>query len=76
MTRLKPGSLLKLAALCGFALLILAAPAPRMSAGLELYSLRLSLSLGDAPVHLRTGASGSGQSHDISLTFDFGGNRR
>ena len=75
MTRTRSGTVLKLAALCGFALLIHAAPAPRMSAGLELFSLRVSLSVGGEPVRLRTGASESGQSHDVTLTLDIGRDR-
>jgi hypothetical protein len=68
-------SVLKLALLCAVALAIRAAPTPRISAGLELYSLRMALSMGGPPVHLRTGASESGQSHDISLTIDMGNDR-
>jgi hypothetical protein len=66
---------LKLALLCAVALAIRAVPTPRISAGLELYSLRMAFSMGGPPVHLRTGASEIGQSHDISLTIDMGNDR-
>lgn len=68
-------ALLKLTLLCGVALAIHASPSPRLSAGLEIHSLRMALSIGGAPVHLRTGTSESGQSHDISLIIDIGNGR-
>ncbi|WCM27246.1 hypothetical protein NDN01_25230 [Sphingomonas sp. QA11] len=75
MTRMTRGTLLKVAALCVLALTLCIAPAPRLSAGLEFRSLRLSLSVGGDPVHFRTTPSGNGQPRDISLNLHIGNAR-
>jgi hypothetical protein len=75
MTRMTRGTLLKVAALCVLVLVICIAPAPRLSAGLEFRSLRLSLSVGGDPVRFRTTPSGNGQPRDISLSLHIGKTR-
>ncbi|WEJ98209.1 MAG: hypothetical protein P0Y59_14790 [Candidatus Sphingomonas phytovorans] len=72
MTRTTRGTLLKVAALCVLVLVLCIAPAPRLSAGLEFRSLRLSLSVGGDPVHFRTAPSENGRPRDISLNLHIG----
>ncbi len=52
-------------AVCAVLLLWNAAPSPRWAASLEIASFRLALSSDGGTVHLRTEASGSGQSRPL-----------